>query len=206
MAYLVPKEAWRPFKKNLIIANKHMMNSKAIASTDPHWYEVTAHIKKALNEDSTSFKEFIDEGLDNFPGYYQLYFAAIDFLAPKWHGNKYEIERFANNAVKRTAKSEGMGMYARIYWYASQTQYDEKLFVESNVVWGKMREGILDVIAVYPDSWNIQNFAFFSCLAKDKNMTRVLFDMMNSPMIKSVWKNEKYYEYCKTFAYSSSNN
>ncbi|MFY0676012.1 MAG: DUF4034 domain-containing protein [Neptuniibacter sp.] len=204
-AHNVPKDAWKPFKDNLIIAEQHMVNSGGIASIDPHWYEVFARIKTGLGEDSESFKKFIDEGLDKYPNYYQLYFAAIDYLAPKWHGDKLEIEFFANKAVERTRISEGMGLYARIYWYASQTQYDERLFSESNVVWSKMREGIFDVIATHPDSWNIQNFAFFSCLARDQDTTRALLDKMKTPMIMKAWKKQEYYEYCKKHAYASPN-
>ncbi len=159
-------------------------------------------IKKGLNEDSDKFKSFVKEGLDRYPYYYQLYFAALDYLAPKWHGNKNEIEKFANNAVERTKGIEGNGMYARIYWYASQTQYSEKLFSESNVVWAKMKDGIIDVIKKYPDSWNIQNFAFFACLAKDKPTTHMLMEKITSPTIMRAWKKQEYYNYCKVFAYS----
>ncbi|MCG8689067.1 MAG: DUF4034 domain-containing protein [Desulfobacterales bacterium] len=199
----VPKEAWKPFKDNLQIAHKHMIDSKDTASFDPHWYVVTAHIKTGLNEGTSSFKQFINEGLDKYPNYYDIYFAAIYYLAPKWHGDKKEIERFANAAVERTKKNEGMGVYSRIYWSASQVQYDERLFMESNVVWTKMREGIFDIISAYPDSWNIQNFAFFACLAKDKETTRLLMDKMYGPAIGSAWKKEEYYNYCKEYAYTS---
>ncbi|MFP4610697.1 MAG: cytoplasmic protein, partial [Thiohalophilus sp.] len=169
---------------------------------DPHWYEVYAHIKNGLSEDSDGFKKFINEGLEKTPNYYQLYFAAVDYLAPKWHGSKEEIEKFANKAVERTKENEGMALYARIYWYASQTQYDERLFSESDVVWDKMREGIFDVLEDYPDSWNIQNFAFFSCLARDQSTTRILLEKMKRPMIKRAWKKRDYYEYCKNYAYA----
>lgn len=199
----VPQEAWKPFYENLALAHEHMLASKKIASADPHWYETTAHIKKGLGEDYASFNSFIDEGLDKFPDYYQLYFAAIDYLAPKWHGNKREIEQFANEAVKRTKNINGMAMYARIYWYASQTQYDEKLFTASDVVWEKMRAGIFDVLKDYPDSWNIQNFAHFSCLAKDRDTTRVLLEKMTEPMLMPVWKTPDNFNRCRKFADSA---
>ena len=202
-AHKVPKEAWKPFKEMLKLAKLHMLSSKKIASSDPHWYEITARILTGLNNDNHYFLKHVNEGLDKYPKYYELYFAAITHLAPRWHGDKNQIESFANDAVSRTKTSEGMGMYARIYWYASQTHYDEKLFLDSNVVWEKMREGIKDVIKDYPDSWNIQNFAFFSCLAKDKETTHMLFEKMTKPMIKKAWKRKEYYDRCKLFAHSN---
>lgn len=178
-----------------------MLSKKEFAAHDPHWYVVAANILKALGEDVYSYNKFIDDGLEKHPYYYQLYFSAIDYLAPKWHGDKHQIETFANRAVVRTKPTEGMGLYARIYWYASQTQYSERIFLDSDVVWRKMKEGIYDVIDEYPDSWNIQNFALFSCLAGDQETTRMLFDNISDPILIQAWKNPEYYNFCRSFAY-----
>lgn len=197
----VPEDAWKPFKENLIIAKEHMLKTKKIAARDPHWYVVAAYILNGLSEDKESFMKLVNEGLEKTPNYYQLYFAAIAYLVPKWHGNKAEIEKFANQSVDRTKSSEGMGMYARIYWYASQTQYDERLFLDSDVLWKKMKQGIYDVLSAYPDSWNVQNFAFFSCLANDRKMTRMLIDKISGPVNMRAWQKPENYEYCRSIAY-----
>jgi hypothetical protein len=202
-AYKVPIDAWKPFKDNLRVAKKHMLDNKIQASVDPHWYVTTASILSALSEDRASFMALINEGLDFSPFYYQLYFSAIDYLSPKWHGDKIQIEEFANQAVTRTKAKEGMGMYARIYWYASQAQYDENLFSESNVVWSKLREGIFDVLEKYPVSWNIQHFALFSCIAQDKGTTRELINRMYGPTLVGIWKVNEIYEYCYKFSRAS---
>lgn len=62
-----------------------------------------------------------------------MYFNAVDFLLPKWHGSNEAIEAFARKSVKTTAEQDGQGMYARIYWYASQTNYGMRLFTDSAV-------------------------------------------------------------------------
>jgi len=100
-----------------------------------------ANIVIALNVNRSEFMKLVDEGLAKEPLYYQLYFAAMDYYTPKWHGNADDIEKFADSAVARTKKQEGYGMYARIYWTASQRQYGDKLFIESNVAWEKMKKG-----------------------------------------------------------------
>jgi hypothetical protein len=198
-AHQVPEPVWKYFKENLIIAQNHMLNVRHISSRSPHWYVVVTSIKMGLNEDKKIFNDLIDEGLNRFPDYYALYFTAIQYLLPKWHGDKKQIEKFANAAVERTKKTDGMAMYTRIYWYASQAHYDEWIFVKSEIVWENFRQGIMDVLRDYPDSWNIQNFAFFSCLARDKELTRTLFSKMTEPMIESAWKKKKYFEYCKKY-------
>ncbi len=196
----VPIDAWKPFKENLRIAYKHMLDNKRIASNDPHWYELTARILTGLNVDGDTFEKLINQGIDKYPNYYQLYFASMDYYSPKWHGNDLKIEKFANSSAKRTQSTEGMGMYARIYWYAYKSQYGARLFIDSELDWEKMRKGFFDVIETYPDSWNIQNFAFFSCLAKDKETTWMLLNKMNGPVINRAWKKLEYYDYCRAFS------
>lgn len=196
----VPKEAWKHFKENLIVADHYMSSVKAKASIDPHWYTAYVNIKKGLGENKVDFKRFIKEGLDRYPDYYALYTAAIDFLSPRWHGDDAEVERFANQAVARTRESEGVGFYARIYWYVAYHQYNERIFQDSLVAWDKMRRGIFDVIALYPDQWNIQNFAFYACLANDRGMTKVMFEKIRGPIIEDAWRAKGAYKRCKDFA------
>jgi len=200
-ANTVPEDAWKPFHENLNDAKTFLEKHKGIASTDPHWYEVMAGIATGLGMDRSEFQKIIDEGLNKYPLYYQLYFSALNYFAPKWHGNAEDIEEFANSAVARTKEQEGLGMYARIYWAASQYQYGERLFIDSNVVWEKMKKGIDDVLKRYPDQWNINNFALFACLAKDREKARELFKLVNEPPILRVWKSESNYLRYKSWAY-----
>ncbi len=200
-AHTVPEEAWQPFREHLNKAKAVLEKHKEIASTDPHWYDIMADIANGLSANKSEFQKLINEGLKKEPLYYQLYFTAINYFAPKWHGNAEDIEEFANSAVARTKEQEGLGMYARVYWAASQYQYGERLFTDSNVVWGKMKKGIDDVLKQYPDQWNINNFALFACLAKDREKARELFNLVKEPPIVRVWKSESNYLRYKSWAY-----
>ena len=200
-ANTVPEEAWQPFHEHLINAKAFLEKYKKIADTDPHWYEVMADIATGLCVNRSEFQKIIDEGLEKEPLYYQLYFAAIDYYAPKWHGSAKDIEEFANSAVERTKDLEGLGMYARIYWSAYETEYGTRLFIDSNVVWDKMKKGIDDVLKRYPDQWNINNFALFACLAKDKQKAKELFNLIKEPPMLQVWESESKYLRYKSWAH-----
>lgn len=175
-AYTVPKEAWEPFHKYIMLAYENLERNKRIASVDPAWYETMLIVARAQGWDRGRFDALLEEALRREPGFYQTYFLALEYLLPKWHGDLDQIEQFANDAVKRTKKEEGLGMYARIYWYASQTQFQNDLFSQSLAVWPKIKAGFEDIIAHYPDAWNINNYAKFSCLARDKQKTRELLN------------------------------
>ena len=161
-------------------------------------------IARAEGWGRNKFDELTSEAVAKYPNFYQLYFAALDYLVPKWHGNRKEVENFANFAVERTQSLEDMGMYARVYWYASQTQYGNGLFIESSVVWKKMKTGIDDVLARYPDQWNINNFARFACLAGDMDKAKELISRIQGDPIPKAWAGDiQHFATCKAWATGS---
>ena len=83
----------------------------------------------------------------------------------------------------------------------SQTQYGDRLFLDSNVVWEKMKEGFDDVLKRYPDQCNINNFALFACFAKDRQKARELFELIKAPPILQVWKSQSNYSRYKLWVY-----
>lgn len=197
----VAAEAWAPFYEGIAQAYAHLEANKAVASRDPNWYSQMADVAKAQGWPKQRFNALIDEGLDRFPAYYSIYFSAVGFYAPKWHGSDREIELFARTAVERSP--EGIGMYARIYWYASQIQYDDELFADSDVVWDDMKTGIDHVLASYPDQWNINNFARFACLARDRAKAQELIARIEGEPAPAVWEPGDYFERCKNWAESA---
>jgi hypothetical protein len=196
----VKQESWKPFQEYLARAAKYLWEHKDIADADPRWYETMLTIARAENWERQRFDKLVSEATERHPYFYQIYFAAIDYLTPKWHGSKEQIEAFANFATGKTAAREGVGMYARVYWYVAQVQYRSGLFVESAVVWDKMKQGMDDVLARYPDQWNINNFAHFACLAWDGRAARELIERMQGAPIPQAWDSAAQYEQCKTWA------
>ena len=197
----VKPEDWKPFEEQVSRARTHLMQRKEIASSDPRWYELMLDIARLQSWGHFRFNNILSEAIERYPGFYQIYFLAVDYYVPKWHGNRAEVEKFANLAVSKTKEREDNGMYARIYWYASQTQYTTKLFTDSAVDWKKMSVGIDDVLARYPDQWNINNFANFACLAKDRDKTAALIERMQGAPILRAWNNDiSWFNQCKAWA------
>ena len=199
-AYKVRKEDWKPFYEKIEEAKTYLLRYEQLKKIDPRWYEQMLTIAKAQGWDLPEFYALLDEALSAHPQFYEIYFRAINYLQPKWHGSAEEIEKFATYATKKSEAYEGQGMYARIYWYVSQAEYGHKLFTKSKARWEQMKLGIDDVIKRYPDQWNINNFAVFSCLAKDKEMTKELMNMIEGRPIISVWKDGNFYDSCLDWA------
>ena len=186
-ASTVKPENWRPFHEYVEKARVYLEDHKSVASRDPHWYVMMAEIARVQSWPEADFRKMLLEGLELEPYFYQTYFAAIDYYAPKWGGSAAAIEAFAKESLERTKDVEGFGMYARIYWYASQTQYNRNLFSRSLVDWPTMKKGIDDVLRRYPDGWNLNNFAKFACLAKDKAKTAELLARVHTDFVPEAW-------------------
>ncbi len=196
----VDADAWAPFYAKLQEAEAVLVDAKDYAAIDAHWYIERAYVLTHQGAAPDAFADHMEEALESHPGYYQLYFAAIEYLAPKWHGNALMIEDFAQEMTARTRDVEGESLYARIYWYVAQTQYDDRLFQSSYVEWDQMRTGMMDVLARYPDQWNIQNFAYFACLAEDRDMLGRLLSRMDDQPIMRVWRRPELLAYCRDMA------
>jgi hypothetical protein len=187
-ASTVKTEDWAPFHQYIDAARHNLEAHKAVSAVDPGWYEEMLVIAKAQAWEQSEFDALLNEALDKEPAFYQTYFMALEYLLPKWHGSQEQVEAFANAAVRRTSASEGWGMYARIYWFASQTEYKNALFKNSLVDWPKMKRGFEDIIARYPDAWNLNNYAKFACLARDKAKTQELMIRIRSDIVSEAWE------------------
>jgi hypothetical protein len=200
-ANTVEPQNWKPFEGYVQQARVYLEKNKRVASNDPHWYELMAVVACAQGWPESDFSKLISEGLQREPLFYQTYFAAIDYYAPKWGGSAVAIEQFAREGLEQTRSTEGFAMYARIYWYASQTQFYDRLFSESLVDWTTMKKGIDDVLNKYPDSWNINNFAKFACLSKDKAKTAELMGRITDAPLGAVW-GSSFFQQCKVWAFN----
>jgi hypothetical protein len=197
----VKPESWKPFHKKVEESRVVLEDSIDVSSQDPHWYVVMTNIATIQSWKEDKFESLIKNGLTKNQYYFQLYFDVMNYYTPRWHGSAEKIEAFANQAADRTKEKEGAGMYARIYWAASQVHFEGRIFENSDVRWEVMSKGISDVLKKYPDQWNINNFALFSCLAKDKEKTKELISMINASPIRDGWLgNIKNYEYCKNWS------
>jgi hypothetical protein len=187
----VKPESWEPFRKYIAMARANLEKHKSVAAVDPRWYQVMLVVARAQGWNRDEFDRLLDEALVREPLYYETYFRALEYLLPKWHGGTRDMEEFARKAVEKTSKQEGQGMYARIYWYASQAEFRNQLFSDSKVVWPLMKSGFEDVIARYPDAWNLNNYAKFACLAGDKLKARELLERTKLSVMSEAWQSRE---------------
>jgi hypothetical protein len=149
----VKRKDWMPFRANIQDARFHLEKYKTVVSRDPYCYVVMADIGTAQG---------------------------VRYYLPKWHGSGTDIETFARKALEKTKATEGSGMYARIYWHASQIHYRHGLFSESRVDWPTMKKGMDDVVAKYPDGRHFIKSLKFACMYGENEKAAELIARLKS--------------------------
>ena len=198
-ANTVSKEQWMGFSTNLHKAHQILEESKVISSVDPEWYANMISLSRDEQWPAADTEALYTEAMTKFPYYYEIYFSILAGLQPKWGGSYKLIEEFAKSAVEHTKEKEGNSLYAKIYWNFTQIACctNNDVFGDTLLNWNEMKEGIKDVLARYPDQWNINNFAYFACVAKDKEETNFLMSQITTPEPKA-WNNDfAFYTRCK---------
>jgi hypothetical protein len=185
----VTPEAWKLFKQNIKLARATLEKNQEVASLDPEWYANMLTIAKLQGWSKREVKNLLHEALSKEPYYLETYYKVFSYLLPKWSGSFEEAEQFVDDVVAVTKKCEGRGMYARIYWIAFSREYEfnENPFAPAQINWKKMREGFEDIMVRYPDAWNLNNYAKFACLARDKEKARALINKIGSKPLIEAW-------------------
>ena len=174
-----------------------LMQSKRIASQDPEYYSILASIDLALGSGEREYRKSLDEGLDRYPQYDELYFRGARFYSPKWYGSEEALAAFAAEAVERTKNERGHELYARIYWAAGRDPDGIHYFRKPAANWPLMRSGIKDLVGRFPDQWNINHLAFYSCLMRDLTLAGELIPMIEEPVLESAWYRRSNLEICR---------
>src|SRR6218665_3863598 len=168
----VSKDQWAAFDLYSKQARDLLQDNKEVASRDPKWYALMVSISRSRGDRGGVWDTF-EESISRYPTYHPIYNAVVLSTLSKWGGGgRAHLESFANEELERTRDKVGFATYTRIYWSASALEYQGQLFKETDVDWSKMRKGFEDIVKKYPDEWNINNFAYFACFAKDRETTQ----------------------------------
>jgi len=175
------KQQFNDFKNYMEKARIYLNKHKKNISNNPGWYSLMLNISKGQSWKKEKFYTLLDEAILKHPYYNSIYYGALFRMDPKWGDfSKEEIETIAQKALLATKEKGENSRYARFYWVASQLIYHKNLFTQSDVNWSIMRKGIDDVLKEFPSQWNINYFAYYSCLAEDKSKAKELLSRITS--------------------------
>jgi hypothetical protein len=191
-AQCVDEAAWAPFREHVERARQLLEEDKSLAAADPYWYQLMADVATAQQWEPARFAEFEAQALEHGPGSYDTFFALAQRHQPKWGGSAAEVEDYVGRVVDRTRATDGEGMYARLYWAMLGPESPEGYAID----WTRMQRGIDDVLARYPDPWNLNHFAAIACRAGHMEVAAPLLARLD-PVVPDAWQSRDEYQACK---------
>jgi hypothetical protein len=190
------------FHEQTLLARKLLEGHKAEMAGDPHWYATMARIGAAQQWSANEVWDLYAKGVKASPYYYEMYYQVLDALVPYWDDPGVAAFQLAGIALQDT-RGKDRELYARILWHAMQEKYAPYGW-PTNYNWPQMRTSMNDLVARYPDQWNINNMAHIACRSMDKKLTASLMGRMTT-RFDGLWDDEVIsYDLCRKWTDGSA--
>jgi hypothetical protein len=181
-------------------AQSYLKHHRPTDTQNPYWDLLHLRLATLVGEERKNFDQILNSALDRVPNFYPLYFAAVSYYASYSEDPALDIDRLAQLAIERSRKTDGDGMYARIYWLANDWAFGDQIFSSPHFKWPLMKKGMDDVLTRWPSDWNRSKFAYYACLMRDKPQTAKLVRDIKDPYRNEFWSREGSFNRCKSWA------
>lgn len=170
-------------------ARQYLLKVKDVATTNAIWPLAMLEIGNLQQAPRPEMEAWFSEAAKRGPYQWIVYFCGMREMMQNWKGPGFmdELEQHAKRAVENTKEVEGQALYALVYRELFLGDKSINLFAVTKAEWAHMKQGFDDLNSRYPSSWNLNNYAFFACMAQDKGTTRALLKKIGSKAIGEVW-------------------
>lgn len=196
----VEEKNWPLFRAELKKASDLLIAPEGKFPKDAIWYMAMLELANYQSVGLQNYARLVDEASTKWPAFYDIYFIAVGALQPRWGGSVEAFDWLANMAAEKTRSTDGMALYARVYWSIAQTEGMADLFTKTHADWKKMKVGFDDIVKRFPDAWNYNHYAWFACLARDQTATRLAFEKIGDNLEPFLWSNTALLNRCRNFA------
>lgn len=199
----ITEDSIRLFEERLGKAHGILKELEGLPEQCPHRYAVLQNVALGQGWDREDYEKIFAKAVASERGYGSFYINKANYLLPRWGGEPGEHERFAEDAAAATAEFEGMGLYARIFWFDSGFggMSGKDLFKNTGVSWSKMKQGFEDIEMKFPGSfWNLSHFAKFACLAEDRETAKALLTRIGGRYERKAWDSRGQFDDCVEWA------
>lgn len=187
-----PPEAVEAMRVHVGKARAILEAHRDVASVDPQYYAEMFRIYQVDGTGDDEMRALLDEAVSREPYYHDLYFTAVKYYLPQWHGVPGDLDRIARFAADHASGDDGKGGYARVFWSLEDCHCMDL----SAIDWPLMKQSMHDIMKAYPNDWNAANFARFSCKFSDTPAAAEFFGLMKGE-IGADWGHEDEYRRCR---------
>ena len=190
----VSPDGWKLFRERVEAGRIALESLDASAKQDEGWYAAMISVALAQHWPPPRFDALYEEAAHRHPGYLPIHFNAGNYYAVQWYGSQEAYTRFVDHAVGLVDPQLGPELYARMNW----SQGTNTMFRDGSADWNRMKEGFEQMVRAYPDSWNLNNFARFACIAGDWGTMNALADRIGETPVSMAWYDDsRFYFACR---------
>jgi len=201
-ANTVTQDEWEQFHQCLQEAKRVLLEIKQNSPSDkliPFWYTTMQDVALGQGWKRRQYEELVSQAVLEYPKYYDFYFNAALFWAPRWYGEKTTWRAYAD----KYAKNSGIEIYTRMAWSNLLVADRKNFFQSTGADWDKMKKGFESMIKEWPEStWNKAAYCSFACLARDRKTAQRLFTELGDLYHPGAWDSKKQYLKMKKWAQS----
>jgi hypothetical protein len=195
----VSEEGWKQFGASMIQANQALLSRAEIGKTDPNWWFEMLSRAQEQGWPMEQYWALANAAIEAFPDNLDIYRAIAMRLVPQWGGSWEALATFADQAAAQTARAEGRTVPARMYWHVAG-YFGPGHFIRPQGNWPAVRASFEDLVARYPDNWNLNGYARFACDAGDREAARRMLGRINDSVVPAAWANIAMYNRCRNWA------
>jgi len=195
-AYAVGDNAWSVYNKDVLEAARILDGMGRDARDQPEWYVMRLAVMRLGKPNDADYERLLDEALGRYPRYLSIFFEAAAYYAPRWHGSNAKLNAFIEKAASMSRPWLGDAMYARLQW----SVWTGDMFRNGQASWPRMKSSFGEIVKAYPDTWNLNNFANFACMAHDAATTREQLKRIEGSVTIEAWDSMDFYAKCKAWA------
>lgn len=164
----VTDQGWINFKNSLAQAAEYAKKHESVLASDPDGYVALIDLGTYMDVEPETLMDLARRGAALNSDDHGAYHVVIKGLTPRWGGNAALVERWINEAVDKTEKTWGLSLYATLYTRAAELEWGAGIFKNSFARWHRMNQGFKDLTAKYPSPNNLNDWAYFACMAQDR--------------------------------------
>lgn len=168
-----------------------------IVRTDPYAHGLKMALISAGAQTDETWEEAYEAAKREHPGRFTIYFDAASTspgISDSLMKAAVQTEKIAGDLAATMGEDADVG-YARVWWAAYGRYYGRLLFERGIVNWPRIKNGFFKIIEDYPEPWNLNTFARFSCIVGDAETLRFLAPAVRRYPLDKVWSIEDR-EYC----------
>jgi len=200
----VSPEAWREFERYIGRSLDYIAQHREVLMRSSTGYLMLLKAGARAGWEFDRLWAVAQAGLQLNPEDERLFSVVLDHALPKWGGSGVQVDRLIQDIARRTAAKHGDVYYARLYAWASDREFSERLFEDTGASWIRMKNGFQQQVVRHPSPANRNALARFACMARDKPTALEALQAMADEWDADLWGSnpQRTFQACKRWATS----